>query len=272
MAKKELTVSEKKYLKSMFLRSHFVFMTFNMVKMEANAMTMTMSPAIESIYADDQEGKKEAYERSQTFFNTHAVALSMIAGLTAAMEKEHHDNNSVDGETITSIKTALMGPTAGMFDSLFFNCLRIIAAGIGIGFCAQGNIIGTLIFILLYGVTQSVAKYYLLMAGYNFGTTFIDNVFNSGLIKVLTKSASVLGLMMVGAMTATMVNVPMNLTITSGDTSVVVLDVINSIFPGLLGVCLLFGMVTLIKKGWRPMQLIGVIFVIGLLGALVGIF
>ena len=53
-----------------------------------------------------------------------------------------------------------MGPTAGMFDSLFFNCLRIIAAGIGIGLCAEGSILGTLIFILLYGVTQSIVKYF----------------------------------------------------------------------------------------------------------------
>ena len=49
-----------------------------------------------------------------------------------------------------------MGPTAGMFDNLFFNCLRIIAAGIGIGLAQQGNILGMVMFILIYGVPQSV--------------------------------------------------------------------------------------------------------------------
>lgn len=59
MEKKILSTEEKKVLRSMFFRSHLVFLSFNMVKMEANGFTATMSPAIESIYKDDMEGKKE---------------------------------------------------------------------------------------------------------------------------------------------------------------------------------------------------------------------
>ena len=43
MEKKVLTPEEKKVLKSMFFRSHLVFTSFNMVKMEANGF---MSPVI----------------------------------------------------------------------------------------------------------------------------------------------------------------------------------------------------------------------------------
>lgn len=272
MAKKVLTPEEKKVLNSMFIRSHLVFLSFTMVKMEANGFTVTMTPAIESVYKDDMEGKKEAYLRHQNFFNTHAVPFSFIAGLAYAMEKEHKENGSVDGQTIESIKAALMGPTAGMFDSLFFNCLRIIAAGIGIGLCSQGSILGTLIFILIYGGAQSLVKYFFVQWGYIYGTSFIDMVFSSGLMTALTKAASVLGLFMVGAMTASMVGVPLNWTLNVGQTSVVIGDVFNSIFPGLLGVILLFFLVRLIKKGVRPTQLILGIFVFALVGALVGIF
>ena len=111
-----------------------------MVKMEANGFTTTMQPAIKSIYKDDPEGKKEAYLRHQNFFNTNAVPFAFIAGLSYALEKEKKEKGVIDGATINSIKVGLMGPTAGMFDSLFFNGLRIIAAGIGIGFNSQGNI------------------------------------------------------------------------------------------------------------------------------------
>lgn len=270
--KKNLTPKEKKVLKKVFLRSHLVFMNFNMVKMEANAFTMAMAPAIEEIYGDDIDGKREAYLRHQNFFNTHAIPLSFIAGLSCAMEKEHKQNNSVDGETINSIKTALMGPTAGMFDSLFFNCIRIVAAGIAIGLCSQGSFLGSIIFILLYGVTQSILKYYFVNWGYIYGTSFIDKIFSSGLMKSLTKSASILGLTMVGAMTAQMVNVPLNWEINVGQASVSVGDVLNQIFPGLLGVILLFVLVRLIKKGIRPTQLILGILVFALVGALIGIF
>ena len=63
MEKKVLTPEEKKVLKSMFFRSHLVFTSFNMVKMEANGFTITIAPAIESIYKDDMEGKRSAYHR-----------------------------------------------------------------------------------------------------------------------------------------------------------------------------------------------------------------
>jgi PTS system mannose-specific IID component len=271
MAKNVITAEDKKVLKKMFWLSHLVFPCFNMVKMEAVGFTYTMEPAIESIYADDPEGKKEAYLRHQSFFNTHAVPFNFIAGLTYAMEKQHKDGQ-VDGATIENVKASLMGPTAGMFDSLFFNTLRVIAAGIGIGLCSQGNFFGVIIFILLYGVTQSIAKYFLLNWGYTLGTSFIDDIFNSGMMTVLSKSASLLGLMMVGAMTATMVNVPLNWTITTGDTSVVVADILKSIFPGLLGVILLFVMVRLIKKGWKPTKLILLVFAIAFIGAILHIF
>ena len=88
MEKKTLSAEENKVLKSMFLNSHMVFADFNMTKMEANGFTMTMAPAVESIYGDDTEGKKAAYARHQSFFNTHAVAFNFIAGLFYALEKE----------------------------------------------------------------------------------------------------------------------------------------------------------------------------------------
>ncbi|WP_294561423.1 PTS system mannose/fructose/sorbose family transporter subunit IID [uncultured Traorella sp.] len=272
MEKVVLSAEEKKLLRKVQLRSHLVFMAANMVQMEANGMTHTLAPALEEIYKDDPEGKKEAYARSQQFFNTHAVPFSFIAGLVWAMEKEHKENNSVDGQTIESIKAALMGPTAGMFDSLFFNCLRIIAAGVGIGLCSQGNILGTVLFILIYGVPQSILKFIFVRMGYTYGTSFIEMVFNSGLMASFTKAASILGIIMVGAMTASMVSVPLALTLNIGDTSVVIGDVINSIFPGLLGVCLLFWYVSLIRKGVRPTWLIVITLVIGLVGALIGLF
>jgi len=165
-----------------------------------------------------------------------------------------------------------MGPTAGMFDSLFFNCLRIIAAGVAIGLCSQGNFLGVPIFILLYGVTQSVLKYFCVKFGYIYGTSFIDQVFSSGLMPALRKSASILGVMMVGAMTAGIVNVPLNWTIHMGQTSVVVADVLNSIFPGILSIILVLFLMSLIKKGRRPVQLIVGIFAVAFIGAFIGIF
>ncbi|WP_368285861.1 PTS system mannose/fructose/sorbose family transporter subunit IID [Enorma massiliensis] len=268
---KGISTEDNAVLRKMFIMSHSVFMNFNMTKMEANCFTNTMAPAIEQVYVDDPEGKREAYLRHQAFFNTHAVALDFIAGLSYALEKDCAEGK-VPGQTIEAIKASLMGPTAGMFDSLFFNCLRVIGAGIAIGLCSQGNIAGTFIFILLYGVTQSILKWFLLKAGYTLGTTFIDSVYNSGLMQVATMAASILGVMMVGCMTATTVGFPLNWTVTIGDTSLVVLDLFESIYPGILSVAIVLIMLAFIKKGVRPIVLIFGLLIFCLLGAAVGIF
>lgn len=272
MEKMMLTNEEKKLLRKVQLRSHLCFLQGNMLNLQATGVTYSLIPVIEEIYKDDPQGKKEAYERSQQFFNTHSVPFSFIMGLNWAMEKEHKEKNTIDGKTIESVKAALMGPTAGMFDSLFFNCLRVIAGGIGIGLCAQGNPLGILLFILIYGVPQSVLKFIFVKMGYVYGTSFIERVFNSGLMNAFTKAASILGIIMVGAMTAQMVNVPLNVVLTMGETSLNIADVVNSIFPGLLGVLLLFGFTALIKKGVRPTTLVVATLAAGLFGALIGIF
>lgn len=271
MAKKVRTAEEQATLKKMFLLSHTVFVNFSMAKMQANGFTLTMSPAVEAIYGDDTAAKKEAYARHQSFFNTHAVAFNFIAGLCYAMERDLHDGK-LNGETIDAIKASLMGPTAGMFDSIFFNCLRVIGAGIGIGLCAAGNILGTVIFILFYGVSQSFIKWYLLEVGYDLGTSFIDTIFNSGLMSIATRCSSILGLIMVGAMTATTVGFPLNWVPTIGQTQIVVADLFNAIYPGILSVAIVLLMMSLIKKGQKPLTLILGLMVFCLVGAAIGIF
>lgn len=273
MAKKNtLTAAENSMLKKMFWPAHLVFVNFTMAKMEANGFTMTMSPALEEIYGDNQEAKSAAYLRHQAFFNTHAVPFSFIAGLAAAMERDVA-SGKIDGSTVDAIKAALMGPTAGMFDSIFFNCLRVIAAGIAIGLCEQGNPLGILIFILLYGATQDLARWLLLKAGYTMGLSFIETIFNSGLLAKATQSAAILGLMMVGAMTATTVNVPLNWTVNIGMTSFEVGPLFDAVYPGILSVGIVLLMMFLIKKkGAKPLTLILGLMCFGLVGALLGIF
>ena len=209
MAMFNYSEQEKKTLRKMWVNAGYVFAGFNMVKMEGNGFALTMAPVLDELYKDEQE-RKEALRRHNGFFNTHAVMFSLIAGITYALERQKMETGAVTDEVIENIKASLMGPTAGMFDSLFFNCLRIIASGIAIGFASQGSLLGAVLFILLYGVPQDIVRYFFIRIGYTYGTSFIDSVFNSGLMAALTKAASVMGLMMIGAMTATMVSVPLN--------------------------------------------------------------
>lgn len=271
MAKTTYTPQEKKTLRKMFWNSGLVFSGFNMVKMEGNAFALTMEPAVDELY-DDPKEKNEALRRHNGFFNSHAVFFSLIAGITYALEREKKLTGAVDDDVIENIKVSLMGPTAGIGDAFFFNCLRVIAAGIGIGLCSQGNPLGVLLFILIYGGSQVAARWYLLRAGYKYGTAFIDKVFNSGLMEAVTKAAGVMGVTMVGAMVASSVDVKLAWTINIGETSVVVLDILNSIMPGILSVVLVFVLMHLIKKGHKPIALLLGVLALAIVLAFFGIF
>ena len=52
------------------------------------------------------------------FYNTEAVFGSVINGITIAMEEQKAKGAPIDDETITSVKSGLMGPMAGVGDSL----------------------------------------------------------------------------------------------------------------------------------------------------------
>lgn len=272
MGKYEISAEEKKVLNKMYLRSHLGPWGFNMVKMMANCFTITMYPALKEVYKDDPAGFNDAVSRSQSFFNTHIVPFSFIAGLTYALEKDKKENGSVNGDTIESIKASLMGPTAGMFDSLFFNCIRIICAGIAIGLAAQGSILGPLLFVIVYHGIQTGLKFWFTRLGYVVGTSFIDEIFESGLLDALTKSASILGTVMVGAMIATNVNVKLDLVFNFQGAETNILTVIDSIFPGILSLILIFILTKLIRKGYKPITLVLGVVAMSLVGALIGIF
>ena len=271
MAMFNYSEQEKKTLRKMWVNAGYVFAGFNMVKMEGNGFALTMAPVLDELYKDEQE-RKEALRRHNGFFNTHAVMFSLIAGITYALERQKMETGAVTDEVIENIKASLMGPTAGIGDAFFFNCLRVIAAGISIGICASGNFLGSILFILIYGVSQSICKYYLTRLGYTLGTGFIDSLYNSGLMTIATKCVSIVGIMMVGAMTATTVSVPLNFTIHVGGTEVIVQDLFNAIYPDILSVVMVLVIMSLIKKGKRPTMIIFSILVIGIIGAALHIF
>lgn len=131
---------------------------------------------------------------------------------------------------------------------------------------------GAILFLLIYGVPQSIVKFLFVRMGYTYGTSFIDKMFKTGLMSSFTKAASIIGIAMVGAMTASMVNVPLNFILNIGPASLEVAPVLDTIFPGFLSIVLLFIYVLLLKRGLKPIHLILITIVVGLLGAFAGIF
>ena len=85
------------------------------------------------------------------FFNTEPQVGSIIVGVTAGLEEARaNGNEGVDAETINGLRAGLMGPIAGIGDSLLVGTLIPILLGIALGLSTGGSIIGPLFYINRY--------------------------------------------------------------------------------------------------------------------------
>lgn len=141
-----------------------------------------MLPVIKKLYSK-KEDQAKALERHLEIFNTTPVIVPTILGITAAMEEQNSNNSDFDESAISAIKTALMGPLAGIGDSLFWGTFRIIAAGIGVSLASEGNIFGPILFLLLYNVPGFAIRILGLKYGYQLGVNSLEKIQKQGLME-----------------------------------------------------------------------------------------
>lgn len=204
---KNLSREDKKMLNSIFFRSFgsFAGRAGGQIRQQAPGFIWTIKPALDRYYAKDKEGHTEALMRHTTFYNITQFVGTFVMGLVASMEKENSENDEFDASSIVAIKTALMGPLSGIGDSIFWGVLRILAAGIGINLAANGSIIGPIVFLLIFNIPATLCRYVCTILGFTLGSEFIEKMHETGAMSLLTKGASILGLIMVGGMTSSMV-------------------------------------------------------------------
>ena len=229
-------------------------------------------PALNRYYKDQPEKKKEALYRHVQFCNVSNAIYPFLAGLVASMEKENSEVDDFDTSSIVAIKAALMGPLAGIGDSLLFSVVRVIAAGIGISFALQGSILGPILFFLIYNGCTMALRFSLGYVGFISGSSFITNMYQNGTLKILTKCAGILGLIMVGAMRASTVKFTTAISIPiPGGEAVALQSSLDTLFLGLVPLLLTFGCKKLLDKNVNINWIMVGIFVLSLLMAAVHI-
>ncbi|PQF24650.1 PTS system mannose/fructose/sorbose family transporter subunit IID [Enterococcus mundtii] len=261
----------KKDLKKIFFRSFTLEASWNFERQQNMGFEFAMADLIEKLYGDDKEARAQAGARHLEFFNTSAPLSTFIMGIVASMEERNaNDPRNFDPGSITNIKTALMGPLAGIGDSFFWGTLRVIATGVGTSLALNGSILGPLLFLLIYNVPTYTIRYFGTMKGYEFGTTILENVESSGLMKSLMYGASILGLMVIGGMTGNMVTVKVAGSIGQGDDLQKFQDILDGILPNLLSVVAVMLIYYLLKKGVKTTYLLFGIFAFGIIAAYFG--
>lgn len=194
-----------------------------------------------------------------------------MLGLTYALEKGKAEGENIDGAVITNLKASLMGPLAGIGDSIFHITLRIIGAGIGITFAQQGSILGAIIFMVIYGGTFIGIKYPLIVAGYTLGTTYLKDLFEKGLLASISKAASIMGLTMVGSLAASLITVQTKLAIQFGEAEVLLQDMFDNIMPRLLSLIALYVVYKLVKNKVSVVTIVFGMIAFGILMSFLGI-
>jgi PTS system mannose-specific IID component len=232
----------------------------------------TLIPAINSFYKNKAD-RAEALVRHTTWFNATMHLNNFIIGLVASMEKKNSEDKTFDPSSIIAVKASLMGPLSGIGDSFFWGILRVIAAGIGISIASSGSVMGAIVFLLLYNIPAFLIHYYMLYAGYSLGETFIEKVYASGGMRLITKASSLLGLMMMGSMTASNVKFKMILSVAvkGSKEPMMIQTYLDELFKGIVPLCVTLVAFWLLKKkklnvNWVMFGIMALGIVLGLIG------
>lgn len=262
----------KKELRKVFLNSMTIMCSWNYERQMHMGFMYGMSPIIDKLYKNNQDEKRAAYQRHMEFFNCTPQMTSFIMGLSASMEEQNaKSEGEFNTESISMIKTSLMGPFAGIGDSFFQGTLRIITFGIGLSFAKQGSVLGPILAVGLFAIPSILTAYYGTFLGYKSGNKYLAKLYQEGLMNRVMQFASIIGLAVVGGMVASMVTISTPIEFTAGGTQLVLQDMIDSIFPKLLPFVSTMGIYWLIKKKANTNILLFGIIILGILLSLFGI-
>ena len=228
-------VEEKKTLSKKAIRKAYLdWMFFNLSvqnfeRMEGPAIVKMLADVREEIYPNDKEAQKEMLERHTIFFNTEPNLGSIVPGTVLGMEYEMAQGGDVQPEFINSIKTALMGPFAGIGDSLLPGTLCPILLSIALGMCENGEIIGPIFYIISFLAIMLPLTWFLFSYGVKTGANAAELVLSGGIKDKVTKAAETVGLIVIGAVTASYTHVNIGLVYTSGDLSIDIAAILDSL-------------------------------------------
>lgn len=224
---------ENKLFKEMFFSSFILENCYNYERQQALGYAVAMWPAIKRFYKT-KEAQAQALVRHMEIFNTTPHLVSFIMGVTAAIEKKASETKNFDYSIINNVKVGLMGPLAGIGDSFFWGTIRVIATGIALSMAQQGNILAPIVFLALFNVPHLIIRYFGTVWGYKFGVSMISNAGDMNIMQKISKAANIVGLAVVGAMTASMVDLKTAFSFTISEQAFEIQKYLDQIFPGIL--------------------------------------
>lgn len=273
VVKNEKKLTKKDIFKSYLIWTFFSHSTYNYERMQATGVLHALAPCLEKLYGKDTPEMKEACKRHMEFFNTEPNLGGCILGMTLAMEEQKANGQDIDPEMISSVKTGLMGPLAGVGDTIWQGTLSPIALGILLGMAQTGNFVAPILYVIIIAVVLFGEGYWSYMKGYYSGREGITKIISSGLIKTVTEKATIVGSTVLGGLAASYVTVKSGLVLKlSSGTFNLQTDVFDTIFLKLLPLCVTLLTVWMLRKKINVNWILVILICIGVVGTLIGFF
>ena len=285
----------KKSLNSSFWRWFYGNLTcFSHEHMQTFGYMWSMLPIIQELY----ETKDEQAEKLQTyypFFNTEPQIGSIVVGITAGLEEARANGaEEIDDEMINGIRAGLMGPLAGIGDSLIVGTYIPVLLGIALGLAEGGSIIGPLFYIVVWNVTSIFFQKWIYNKGYELGGSAVEVIVGEQ-ATALRESVIVMGQVIVGAMAGTWVSITTSVQLTTSiqnktemviegskviekvtgtqEVPVLLQEKLDGAFPGVLTLLFVLGCWWLMaKKAISPIKIMLLMVDVAIVGVLVGFF
>ncbi|MBJ1009162.1 PTS mannose/fructose/sorbose transporter family subunit IID [Enterococcus faecium] len=303
MAEEKIKLSKKDRL-AVAWRSTFIQGSWNYERMQNGGWAFSMIPAIKKLYKTKEE-RSAALKRHLEFFNTHPYIASPILGVTVALEEERANGAPVDDVAIQGVKVGMMGPLAGVGDPVFWFTVRPMLGALGASLAMGGNILGPIIFFLGWNIIRWAFMWYTQEFGYKAGSKITDDL-SGGLLQDVTKGASILGMFVLAALVQRWVSIkflPVVSTVKldkgayiewdklpsggegiksafeqvnnglalSPEKVTTLQDNLDQLIPGLAALGLTLLCMWLLKKKVSPIVIILGLFVVGVVGHVIGL-
>ncbi|NME43920.1 PTS mannose transporter subunit IICD [Faecalicoccus pleomorphus] len=244
---------------------------YNYERLQALGAANLMLTPIRELY-DTNEKRVEELKKYMVFYNSEVFTVGpIINGIACSMEEARANGENVSAEDINAVRTGLMGPVAGIGDTIMQGILFPILFGIGCSMALDKSFLGPILSFVVFEALIFGCGYFMFMTGYKQGKSSLLKILKNGTIDRIINSFSIVGLMVVGSMAATRVTINTPLAFSIGEGSTAIQNVLDSLAPGLipLGITLLVWW--MLRKKVNTVWIIVAIFLVGILGYYTGI-
>jgi len=274
MSEKKVTFTKKEFLQPMWRILFFPMSTINYERFQTLQYATALAPLLQKIWPD-HEDQISAAKRHMAFFNTTpGLWLTFIMGISVAQEEQAANTEDPEERadilnSVNVVKSSLMGPMAGIGDSLKATTDAIwgaVSASIAMG----GSIFGAILYEAFEILYYYVLGYYAYNYGYSRGMSFLTDINKSGILDKLMDAASIVGMMAVGALIPSWCSFNLNHDFVINDYTINLQTELNNIMPGLAPLGLSLLLAYFYGKRVNSLKLVLGLFVCAFLLALIG--